>query len=73
MKFIRLVDHFVRTPQPPYSDYIGTHYRLALRKLPYYRFVAPVFDLFYKTKYFPQEMWRKDDFALFEAGFHALL
>lgn len=55
------------------TQYLGVHYRLARTRFPFAHFVAPVHDLFYKAKTFPGNYWGSDDFALFEAGFRALL
>lgn len=58
---------------PVGSQYIGLQHRLVLRQNPFAYFVAPVHDNFYKAKVFPATYWGSDDFALFEAGFRALL
>jgi len=75
-RFVNLVDQAVREGTPgsdTRAQYLGTHYRLLLRSLPYASFVSPVFDAFYKARAFPVEFWGQDDFALFEATFQALL
>ena len=43
------------------------------RSLPYASFASPVFDAFYKARAFPAQFWGRDDFALFEAVFRAVL
>lgn len=58
---------------PRGTQYLGVHHRLVRRRYPFAHFVAPVHDLFYKAKVFPGSYWGGDDFALFEAGFRALL
>eukprot|EP00927_Polykrikos_kofoidii_P059398 TRINITY_DN54557_c0_g1_i1.p1 TRINITY_DN54557_c0_g1~~TRINITY_DN54557_c0_g1_i1.p1 ORF type:complete len:620 (-),score=103.38 TRINITY_DN54557_c0_g1_i1:302-2089(-) len=75
-EFRGLVDRAVEAGTPgseTRAQYLGAHYRVLLRSLPYTSFVSPVFDAFYKARSFPREFWGRDDFALFEAAFRTLL
>merc|ERR1719379_2415577 len=74
--FRRRVDKAVSEGTPgseTRAQYLGTHYRVLLRSLPYASFASPVFDAFYKARSFPAEFWGRDDYALFEAAFRAIL